>query len=122
MRIIKCIPNKPVLNGQALPEFGGREGGVADLAPKFGLKSPDRALQAALVQTVGGDDEICRTCRVAHEGAGEYDRRETARALQGENDVCMRNGRDFMNEFRQRPAMLEVGIEMPRLLFLLAGK
>ena len=100
MRKVQRISNEPVLHRQPVPEFGGREGGVANFTPKFGLKRPDCPLQAALIQAVGGNEKVRLPCGIAYKGAGEYDRRKAARTLQGKDDTCVRYGRDFMNEFQ----------------------
>ena len=67
VRKVESIPHKPVLNGEAVPEFRSRKSGIPYLAPELSFESPDSCFLASLVQTVSRDEDIGRPRRVPHE-------------------------------------------------------
>src|SRR3989338_7899170 len=118
MRIVQGVPQEPVFYGEPVAEFGRREDRVAYLAPECGLERLHGRLKAALVQGIGGDDEIGRAGGVSHERAGKDDSRKAARALEGAKNVLVLHGRNFMNELHERRSVLEIRVEGPCMLVL----
>src|SRR4051812_19458393 len=98
VRKIKRVPKKFVLDSESVTKFRRRKYCVANFFTKDRFESAHCRLELCFVETVCGDEHVCRTGFVSHKRTGEDNGRESAGALQRVDDSFVAHRRDVPDE------------------------